>query len=121
MSDHPKNPDEKPGWADKPKNVQRIWYGLIAICVLLFFADFFVEKHPYFDIENVPNFYGFYGFVGCVVLVLAAAQMRKVIMRDEDYYEKKDAEYERRNFGRPVSEDGRSDDDAASGNEGEAR
>ena len=38
------------------------------------------------------NFYGFYGFIGCVFLVLAAAQLRKVLMRDEDYYERKSDE-----------------------------
>lgn len=99
MTDHHKNPNEKPGWADKPENVQRIWYGLIAVCVLLTIADFFYEKHPYFPIENLPNFYGVYGFVGCVFLVLAAAQLRKVLMRPENYYEKKDASAEQENFG----------------------
>lgn len=99
MTDHHHNPDEKPGWADSPKTVQRIWYALIGVCVLLFVADFFYEKHPYFPIENILNFYGLYGFVGCVFLVLAAAQLRKVLMRPENYYEKKDAAAETKNFG----------------------
>lgn len=95
----PANYVERPRWLDEKKNVDLIWFGLIAICVLLFFADFLVEKHPYFDIENVPNFYGFYGFVGCVFLVLAAAQLRKILMRPENYYEKKDATGEAKAFG----------------------
>ncbi len=98
MADH-HNRDEKPGWADNPKNVQRIWYGLIGVCAAVTAADFFIEKHPHFAIENVPNFYGLYGFVGCVFLVLAAAQLRKILMRPENYYEKKDAAKERDNFG----------------------
>lgn len=87
------NADEKKRWLDDPKNVDKIWYGLIAICVLLFVADFFVVKHPYFKIETLPNFWGFYGFISCVVLVRAAAQLRRVLMREEDYYEKIDAEF----------------------------
>lgn len=91
--------DGKTYWLEKPGSVDKIWYGLIGVCVLLFIADFFYEKHPYFPIENVPNFYGLYGFVGCVFLVLAAAQLRKILMRPENYYEKKDAAYEDGNFG----------------------
>jgi len=95
----PEPQDGKRWWLDDPKNIDKIWYGLIAVCVALFFADFFVEKHPYFGIENLPNFYGFYGFAACFFLVLAAVQLRKVLMRDEDYYERRDATYEKRNSG----------------------
>ncbi|MEO1250878.1 MAG: hypothetical protein AAFW81_00870 [Pseudomonadota bacterium] len=107
MTDHPNkdNPQapadykERPRWLDEKKNVDLIWYGLIGICLLIGAADFLIEKHPYFDIENVPNFYGIYGFIGCVFLVLAAAQLRKILMRPENYYEKKDAIIEKKNFG----------------------
>lgn len=97
--DHAPADDGKKYWLDDPKNVDKIWYGLIGICVLLFFADFLYEKHPYFAPEELPNFYGFYGFVGCVFLVLTAAQLRKILMRPENYYEKKDAVFEKKNFG----------------------
>lgn len=93
------SPNKKSYWLEKPGSVQKIWYGLIGVCVLLFVADFFVEKHPYFDLEKLPNFYGFYGFIGCVVLVLAAAQLRHILMKPENYYEKRDARYEKKNFG----------------------
>jgi hypothetical protein len=38
--------------------------------------------------EGFPGFYAIYGFAGCVFLVLVAKQMRKVVMRDEDYYDR---------------------------------
>lgn len=92
MSDHGHKPadDGKKYWLDQKKNVDLIVFIIYAICAGLFFADFFYEKHPYYDIENVPNFYGFYGFVGCFFLVVAAAQLRKILMKDEDYYQKKE-------------------------------
>ena len=34
------------------------------------------------------GFHAVYGFVACVVLVLAAKQLRRVLMRDENYYER---------------------------------
>ena len=53
----------------------------------LFLADFFVDRSIHQPAEKIPGFYAIYGFVGCVVLVLIAAQMRKVVMRDETYYD----------------------------------
>jgi hypothetical protein len=35
----------------------------------------------------VWGFYAIYGFVACVILVLVAKEMRKLVMRDEDYYD----------------------------------
>ena len=54
--------------------------------------DAFGHRHPSFKHEELPielwwGFYCFYGFVACVLLVLVAKQMRKVVMRDEDYYD----------------------------------
>jgi len=43
--------------------------------------------HPF---EALWGFYAIYGFVACVVLVLLAKEMRKILMRDEDYYDRDD-------------------------------
>ncbi len=75
-------------WLDDPENVKKIVRALIAICVLLFIADGFYEKHSHFGIENLFGFYAFYGFIMCVGLVLAAKVMRVLLMRDEDYYDR---------------------------------
>jgi hypothetical protein len=36
---------------------------------------------------TIPAFYCFYGFIACTVLVICATQLRKVLMRREDYYD----------------------------------
>ena len=46
------------------------------------------HKHIHFGIQKTPGFYGIYGFVGCVFLVLAAKELRKLVMRSEDYYDR---------------------------------
>lgn len=61
------------------------WFG--AACVALFALDFFIERKTHAPREGIPGFYAIYGFVGCVLLVLLAKELRKVVMRDEDYYE----------------------------------
>lgn len=75
-------------WLDKPANVDRLVYGLFAICALLLLADVFVERHGPFAIERAFGFYGIFGFVACVGLVLAAKELRKLLMRPEDYYDR---------------------------------
>jgi len=78
----------KPDFFDKKENVDKIIKVFYVICALLVVADFIVHRHIYHDWENIPAFYAVYGFIGCVVLVLIAKLMRKVLMREEDYYDK---------------------------------
>ncbi len=77
---------EEPRWPDKPENVKKIIWFVVAICTASVVADLFYDKHGHYDFEHIIGFHAAYGFVSCVVLVLAATQMRKLVMRDEDYY-----------------------------------
>lgn len=79
--------EEKTHLFDKPENVQRLLRGFYALCILLVIADFVFHRHIGFGWEEIPAFYALYGFVACVVLVVIAKEMRKVIMRKEDYYD----------------------------------
>lgn len=81
------NNNEPQGFFDKPENVSKMLKVFYVICALLVAADFVVHRHIYHDWEKIPAFYAIYGFVGCVVLVLIAREMRKFLMRGEDYYD----------------------------------
>ncbi|MEM6569420.1 MAG: hypothetical protein AAF726_00650 [Planctomycetota bacterium] len=67
--------------------VRNLVRALTAVCVLLFLADFVVKRKIHVGPEKIPGFYAIYGFVGCAVLVLLAKEMRRVVMRSEDYYD----------------------------------
>ncbi len=79
---------EKKYWLDDMRNVRKIYWGLWIFCGLLVMADPFYEKHIEYPIERFWGFFGFYGFVSCVLLVLAAKQLRKIVGRGEDYYDR---------------------------------
>ena len=79
---------KKTHFFDKKENIKKILYVFYALCALLFAADFVIHRHIYHSWEELPGFYAIFGFVACVVLVLLATQMRKLLMRGEDYYEK---------------------------------
>lgn len=87
MSDKQNPAGEKQHLFDNPKNVQRLLRGFYAGCVILFLVDLVVHRHIYHSWEKLPGFYAIYGFVACVLLVLVAREMRKVLMRKEDYYD----------------------------------
>lgn len=63
------------------------WFG--GVCVVLFVADFFLQRETHAPGEHLPGFYPVYGFVGCVLLVLVAKELRKIVMRSEDYYDQR--------------------------------
>ena len=78
---------EKKYLFDNPRNVDSLLRGFYVTCILLVLVDFFVHRHIYMAWENLPAFYALYGFVACVMLVLLAKLLRKVVMRKEDYYD----------------------------------
>ena len=94
MADLPN--DEAPRWLDDFENVKKVyravWIGCIVLLVAGEAALVAARANPHgehhgFGFESWPGFYSFFGFVACFALVLAAKQLRKLLMRDEDYYE----------------------------------
>jgi hypothetical protein len=79
---------ERAYWLDNPRNVDRLVHGFYAVCGILLAIDVFIAKHGPFAVEHVPGFYGIFGFVACVALVLIAKQLRRILMRPEDYYDR---------------------------------
>ena len=81
--------NEPPRFLDRPANPKRIRWAFYALCAVLAGLDLVVHRHAEHPWEGLFGFHAIYGFVACVVLVLAAKQMRRVLMRREDYYERR--------------------------------
>jgi hypothetical protein len=75
-------------WLDEKRNVDKLFKGLLAVCGLLFLADAFYHKHAIFAFEGWFGFFGLFGFSVSFALVLTARELRKVLMRDEDFYDR---------------------------------
>jgi len=61
--------------------------GLYLACAVLLALDFVINRHVSHPWENLFGFYAIFGFVACVLLVLGAKEMRKMLKRKEDYYD----------------------------------
>ncbi len=83
------NDDGKRYLFDNPRNVRLVVRALTWICVLLVALELLMHRHLSHPWEALFGFYALYGFVACVLLVLLAAEMRQLVMRQEDYYERK--------------------------------
>ncbi len=92
-------PDEKrKHFFDDPRNVRlalRILFAACAVVLLLDIVNFAMQlldagelRHADHPGERWLAFHPIYGFVACVVLVLIAKELRKILMRDEDFYDR---------------------------------
>ena len=81
---------QKTRFLDRRENVRKFLHVFYAICAGLLLIDFVFHRHVTHSWESVWGFYAVFGFVACVVLVLIAKEMRKILMRREDYYDNDD-------------------------------
>ena len=82
--------DEQQHVWDKPRNVKLLFNVFYALCAIVVVLDLVIprgEGHEVHSWERLLEFYPLYGFGGIVVLVLIAKQMRRALMRPEDYYD----------------------------------
>ncbi len=80
-------PGERQHLFDKPRNVTRLLRGFYLVCAVLLALDFIVQRHVTHGWEALTGFYALFGFAACVALVLAAKELRKLVMRREDCYD----------------------------------
>ena len=83
-----KEPEEAPGFFDRPKVIRVVIYAVFLISAVLVALDLLIDKHAHFHFEDLFGFYGFYGFLAFVFIVLAAKVLRVFVMRSEDYYDR---------------------------------
>ena len=85
---HEHKTEEKKYWLDESRNVDRLLYAFYAVCALLVVLDIFVPKHGPFAAEHYLGFYSVVGFVACAGIIWGAKQLRRILMRPEDYYDR---------------------------------
>ena len=87
------SPTSKPAGShlfDRPRNVRLVLRILYASCILVLFAQLWFGQGGGVAHSGPSHWFGFYagfGFVACVALVLLAKQLRRLVMRDERYYD----------------------------------
>jgi O-antigen ligase len=77
----------KPEKHDTSTTISAAVFGwLAAVCTALVVIEWFVHRHATYPWEGWPGFYAIFGFVAFAGIVLLGKQLRRVIRRDDDYY-----------------------------------
>jgi len=74
-------------WLDRPSSIRLIIRVLMVACALSVVADFFYHKHGDYHFQEWFAFDAAFGFLAYVGLITAAKGVRRLLMRDEDYYD----------------------------------
>lgn len=72
---------------DQPYHINRIIKVIAFVCAGLFVMDIILPFLPVFDFHSSYGAYCLFGFLIYGSIVLASKYLRKLIMRDENYYE----------------------------------
>ena len=64
-----------------------IFRTLLCLCIALLILEIIVHRHMIFAWEGWPGFYALWGFVSLFAIVILGKQLRRLIRRDEHYYD----------------------------------
>lgn len=68
-------------------NADKLFYSLCITCLALLSIDIFYHKHGHFEFETWFGFFSFFGFSAYIIIVLSAKQLRRLLKREETYYD----------------------------------
>ena len=93
MTDHSEIPEherDKSGWAESA-GFQRMFLIVLTVAAVAAaiagFVPAFQKKHPHFAAEAFPVFFAIWGFGAFMFIVLAGQHLRKLVGREERYYD----------------------------------
>lgn len=75
-------------WLDDQRNVKKLWRGFLVVLALTVIAGFFVDLHPYFEIESWFAFNAAFGFIACLLMIVGAKALGIFLKRPDNYYAK---------------------------------
>lgn len=97
--DHPPILPEERSVFETDRWIRFMWYLVPGIGLLFVLVNTVLalmgKTHPHFTIDAFPAFYGVVGFLSFSFIVLAGQHLRKILMRDETYYDEADAKHPR--------------------------
>ena len=73
-------------WIEKRKNVVLMVRIFLAVSIVLLLLDLVIHRHDLFSWEGWFGFHAVFGFAAFWFAVIAGKHLRKILMRDEDYY-----------------------------------
>lgn len=72
------------------KLLWRLYIVCLILSVILGFYGLYTHLfHYHFSFQYLPQFFALFGILGCILIILIAKGIGRIIVVDEDYYDKK--------------------------------
>ena len=94
MANQSDQDNKKRYWLDSSVNIDKLYRYFSIACIAIALIDVLdlvgvlYHKHPHYAAEKIPGFYAIFGFAAYALIVVAGFVWRKVVMREEDYYDR---------------------------------
>lgn len=82
-------------WLTRPTSIRKLWWGFGAVLALTLLAQLVIPVKGYFEADGWFAFGAIYGFVSCLLMVLFAKALGKVLKRPNHYYDESNQENDR--------------------------
>jgi uncharacterized membrane protein len=73
-------------WLVRPSTIRKLWIGASIVLALVVLAQTVIYVKGYFGFDGWFGFGAVYGFFSCLIMVLVAKLLGKLLKRPEDYY-----------------------------------
>jgi uncharacterized membrane protein len=81
------NDEKQLHWLVRPSTIRKLWIGSSIVLALVVLAQTVIYVKGYFGFDGWFGLGAVYGFFSCLIMVLVAKLLGKVLKRPENYYE----------------------------------
>ncbi len=95
MSDIRKDPAERPApeqdaWLARPSTIRLLWRLFAVVLIISVAVQLVFPVKAKFGVDGWFGFGAVFGFLSCLLMVLFAKALGRVLKRDENYYRERD-------------------------------
>ena len=77
---------QEDSWLVRPSSIRLLWRIFWAVLALTVLAQAVAKVKGYFVVDGWYGFGAVFGFLSCLIMVVVAKVLGKVLKRDQDYY-----------------------------------
>ena len=74
-------------WLTRESTIRRLWIAFAIVLVATVLADMVIDHPAYFGLDGTFGFGAWFGFASCVVLIVVAKGLGRVLKRPDTSYD----------------------------------
>jgi len=86
------NDSEGRHFLTRPRTIRGLWWGFSVLLALTVFAQLLFYVKGYFTVDAWFGFGAVFGFLSCLLMVLFAKALGRLLKRPSDYYREHDGD-----------------------------